>query len=264
MDPDPEAIYLFCFARSALISAVEGNGVDGKSSLFVLTRGDIAAVASSLPREECGGYSSEEKMMDLAWVGLRAYRHEEVIERVMRRSPVLPVRLGTIFGSRQSLWGRMEEHCGTIGHFLDRVADKEEWSVKGLLNRSRAEEEYTGGLLSSQSERLSASPGTRYLQERQIRKKGAHELHCLVRERCEILAGELARIAEEMRERKVLSREAVGGGKEMILNWTFLVPRDAVRDFRTRIALANERFAAQGLVLEFSGPWPPYSFCPSL
>jgi hypothetical protein len=37
-------IYLFCFARSGLLPAIEGTGVDGQSPLFLHTLLDIAAV----------------------------------------------------------------------------------------------------------------------------------------------------------------------------------------------------------------------------
>ena len=49
-----------------------------------------------------------------------------------------------------------------------------------------------------------------------------------------------------------------------ILNWAFLVPRGAAEDFGVRVQRINAAHVEEGLVLELSGPWPPYSFCPSL
>jgi hypothetical protein len=68
----------------------------------------------------------------------------------------------------------------------------------------------------------------------------------------------------EVRERRVLSREATRNNLEMVLNWAFLVPEKAVPSFRTRIKEANARHSRRGLVFECTGPWPPYSFTPAL
>jgi hypothetical protein len=51
---------------------------------------------------------------------------------------------------------------------------------------------------------------------------------------------------------------------EMVLNWAFWTAREDADDFRARVDRANEQNDRQGLLLQLSGPWPPYSFLPSL
>lgn len=260
----PQAVYLFCFARSSLLTGIEGNGVDGASPLFLLPFQDVVAVVSVISAEESLGYSTEDRMHDLAWVGPRVCRHEEVIERVMRSSPVLPVGLGTIFASIESVENRLKEHHHSVAVFLEHVSDKDEWAVKGLLNRAAAEETHFNRLLSTQKERLSPSPGTRYLQEQRLRAAAVTALNRSLQQITLNLADDLGRTAADTRTRKVLHREAGEDDRDMITNWAFLVARDSIEDFRTRIDGANRQWAADGLSFEVSGPWPPYSFCPSL
>jgi len=69
--------------------------------------------------------------------------------------------------------------------------------------------------------------------------------------------------AVEFRERPVVSGGAPHEEGARILNWTFLVPRSGVDDFGARIQRISDEHAEHGLVFDVSGPWPPYSFCPS-
>ena len=156
-------------------------------------------------------------------------------------------------------------HYDAISQFLDQVADKEEWAVKGLMDRAKAKEELLPVILAREGGALaSLSPGVRYFQEQRIRAGAEKELNLWLKEICKRVANDLSRFAADFYERKVLSREATGMDGDMVLNWAFLVPRSATTDFRKRIGRANTDHAQQGLVFELSGPWPPYSFCPSL
>lgn len=260
-----EAIYLYCLARPDLSQAIDGTGVDGKSPLFLHRFQDITAVLSTVPLAEFSGPAAEERLQDLAWVGPRACRHEEVVEQATRHSPLLPARFGTIFSSLEGLEKLLKTHHDTILRFLDQVADKEEWSVKGLLDKTKVKEELFSANRAEEAERLaSLSPGMRYFQEQQIRSRVEKELNGWLKEVCQGVAIDLGCHAPDFCQRKVLSRDATGLDRDMVLNWAFLVPRKAAADFRARIEQANADHARQGLVFQFSGPWPPYSFCPSL
>jgi len=258
-------LYLFCLARSDLLPAIEGTGVDGQNPLSLQIFLDITAVVGTISLEGFCGPLAESRMQDLSWVGPRACRHEEVVEQAMRHSPVLPVRFGTIFSSRESLEMRLEKHHGAISKFLDQVTDKDEWAVKGLLDRARAKDELLPIILARQAGQLaSLSPGVRYFQEQRMRAGLEKELNSWLKEVYKEVASVLSHYASDFCERRVLSREATGSEREMVLNWAFLVPRGVVADFRAGIDRANEKHAQRGLVFELTGPWPPYSFSPSL
>lgn len=259
-----EAIYLFCLAGSGHLSAIEGKGVDGRSPLFQWNLRDITAVLSMASLGEFSGPSGESRMEDLAWVGPRACHHEAVIEGVMRHSPVLPARFGTLFSSLESLKKLLTKHYDTISEFLGRVADKEEWAVKGLLDRDKAREKLFSTILAAHEGDLSSSPGTHYFQEQRIRAEVEKELSTWLKVVLTRIASDIARHASDFSERRPLSQEVTGKDMDMVLNWAFLVPRNAMAGFRAEIDRANSDQARQGLVFELSGPWPPYSFCPSL
>jgi len=178
---------------------------------------------------------------------------------------VLPARFATIFSSMANLEKVLHRHYDTIAGFLKRLTDQEEWAVKGLLNRPGAKEKLFSLKLAREAESLAAlAPGKRYFEEQRLRAACDQELHGWVQEVCREVWTDLRYYAAEARERRLLSREVTGSDEDMVLNWALLMPRQAVGGFQALIQDVNAQYAERGLRLEYTGPWPPYSFCPAL
>jgi hypothetical protein len=263
--PGPgQAIYLFCFARAGAPEHVEGSGIDGQPSISLWRRDAVAAVFSRVSRAEFCGPAAEERLEDLAWVGPHARHHAEVIMNVMRHSPVLPVRLGTLFSSLERLGKLMGEHEGKILRFFDRVEAREEWAVKAWMNRMMIEATLFSRAQAAQACPPAASPGVRYLQEQRLRLAVEKEIGFWVRDICKDIADDLGRRASDFRYRPAQSAHNPADEMDMMSNWAFLVPCVERAAFQERIREANAVHGPQGLCFECSGPWPPYSFVPSL
>jgi len=263
----PQGLYLYCLARLSRLPTLplEGPGLDGHSLLEVAGFQDLAAVWSPVPVEDFCGPEAEARLRDLTWIGPRVIRHQEVVAEVMRHSPVLPVRFGTIFSSLANLEKVLQRHYDNIAGFLKRLTDQEEWAVKGLLDRPGAKEKLFSLKLGRKAESLNAlSPGKRYFEEQRLRAACDQELPRWLQEVCREVWTDLRYYAAEARERRLLSREVTGSDKDMVWNWALLMPRQAVGGFQALIQDVNARYAGHGLVLECTGPWPPYSFCPAL
>jgi hypothetical protein len=50
----------------------------------------------------------------------------------------------------------------------------------------------------------------------------------------------------------------------MVWNAAFLLSRSARDAFQAACGRLRSEWAPQGVILESSGPWPPYHFCPPL
>ena len=266
METGQKVLYLFCFARAHLVGELEGTGVDGSHSLWVFrTSTDLCAIVSEVPLEDFCGAAAELRMQELAWVAPRALCHEEVVEKVRRQSPVLPVSFGTLFSSRESLGEFLGLHHQTISQFLDRVGDQDEWSVKGLLDRKRAGRSLISESIAAQQAQLDAlPPGTRYFQEQRIRAAAEKELSRWLSQTCRQIASDLREQSPDFCVCPVVPREPPESGIEVVVNWAFLLPKSSAPAFRARIDQLNADYAPQGLVFELSGPWPPYRFVPPL
>jgi len=254
-------LYLFCLAAAQLASAAPG--IAGLDDLVLHRRGDLVAVCGWTEVEQWSGPESELNLQDLQWLGPRVMRHQAVIEAAMRAAAVLPARLGTLFSSLDALGRFLDIHQHTIAGFLRQTEDHEEWAVKGLLDRTKAQRCLYSRAAAAQPGGLAAASGARYLQERRMHAAAAKELNQWVAQTLESLIGELRQYAADFHQRSVTAL-AAPGAPQPIVNLAFLVAREGLGAFRRCVERANLEYRDHGLELGLTGPWPPYSFCPTL
>ena len=265
MEASAKAIYLFCFVRPGFAATLSVPAVDGRSPVLFWHSTAATAVLSELPLAEFCGPAAEARMQDLAWVAPRACRHEQVIEALMPYSPVLPLPWGTLFSSLANLQRFAQSNALAISRFLDQVADQEEWAVKGFLAQDKARQSLRRLELVTHEERLAAlSPGRRYLELQRLQREVDNTLSGWLQATCRTLLENLRGHSSGFAKRKILDTAETQDGCAPVLNWAFLLPRNAVESFRQQVELASEHHATEGLMLELSGPWPAYSFAPSL
>lgn len=263
---NPEtASYLYCLTRGVCDIPASATGVDGQRPVSVHACGEIGAVLSQVELLEFCGEAAEARLQDLAWLGPRACRHAAVIEEVMRQMPVLPARFATLFTSLDSLQQAVSEHREAITGFFDRLGDKQEWAVKGLLDRAGALSALgSPGRPAPEEPGPAISAGAGYLREKRIQAQLEREFNLRLKEFCRRAAAALGAPAGGFRERKVLGSVAEETDAEVILNWAFLISPGALEDFRVRLDRLNAGEGFPGLLLTPSGPWPAYSFAPDL
>lgn len=258
-----QGIYLFCFARPHQLPGQHIYGPDDFYSVYAWTFMSVTAILSKVSLDEYCGPSAESRIKDLSWIGPRACRHENIVERVMCHSPVVPARFGTIFSSMNSLKDLLKVHAKTILNCLDRLADKQEWAVKGLIDMARAKQKLVSETIDAEAQRLaSLPPGARYFQEKRIHNHAGSELNRRLKEIYKEITDDLSALASDVYPGRLLSKDASGTDMDMFMNTAYLVPLNCAKDFHAQADRANAVYAQNGVVFELSGPWPPYSFCP--
>lgn len=251
------AYYLYCLAPSGYALDLRSKSQD-QAGVFVWACDGVSAVLSETRREEFCGEGADARLKDLAWVAPRAFRHEAVVEQVMGQSPVLPARFATLFSSLDSLQRFILEYRDTIAGFFTHLGDQREWAVKGLLD-------HTVAARRGVAERPPAhSPGKNYLERKRTETEAAERLSEWLTTVCQKAAGGLEQQASDFRERRLWNGSDSDGPVEVIVNWAFLVPGGAEADFRRLVQELDEQHGPSGLSFALSGPWPPYSFAPSL
>jgi hypothetical protein len=180
----------------------------------------------------------------------------------MARAPVFPARFATLFSSPESLERMLGIHYETVVRFLDYMRGKEEWAVKGFLDRAKAEDD----LFVSQCQRsaLSRSPGVRYLQEQRLRAGVGKEVSTWLNAVAADIKKEVQNKAVGTCEKRLQHREVSGRESDMAFNWAVLLRKEELEQFRGWVEQTNSKFLGKGLTIEMTGPWPPYSFRPSL
>lgn len=262
-----EALYLYCFTRPGkVVSGAELGvpGVDGRNCLALISVDGVAALHSPVLLEEFSGPDAEDSLKDPNWVVPRACRHEHAIEAMMAKSPVFPVRFGALFSSRQVLEQMMGTHQEEISRFLDRIAGKEEWSLKGYLNPGQCGDWLTNADagLAQQHRLLPAAPGARYLQNKRFQAV----LQKQVREWCmsamDQVHEKLQNLGSDVIQLPPRAPDCME--REMVYHAAMLFNKEGVANLLDLAKQLNSEFAEKGIVFESSGPWPPYHFCPSL
>ena len=258
--------YLYCFARADAVQGIKSTGIDGAQPVNGLSVKGIAAVFSPVSLGEFVGGAARSHLEDPVWVLPRACRHEWVIEEVMGRSPVLPVRFGSIFTSTQPLRDLLDRKGREIARFLDLLSDKEEWSVKCFADLDKSRD----WLLRSDPEfvqkcrHVPSSPGALYFHERHLHLQADKKARQGWPAAAAQVENELKDHAHKSCPLRLQPRNVSGRKEEMILNCAFLLGRDSITNFQAQVESVNATRREQGITVELSGPWPPYSFCPSI
>lgn len=192
---------------------------------------ELYAIACRVSLDEwgAGDGAGGGRRADMAWLGPRAIRHQEVIEPLMARGAVLPLRFGSLFRDEARLGAAVERQRDAVLTYLGQAAGHEEWVLTGVLEAS---------------ERPDPDDASTAWQP-----EDEHEL---------------ARWIDGLaRARRSLPR-AQGPGPVTVLRWALLVPRVRLAELMQQLEEREGELLQRGLVLEARGPWPPYSFAPTL
>jgi Gas vesicle synthesis protein GvpL/GvpF len=156
--------------------------------------------------------------------------HAEVVEALVAASEaVLPARFGGMHADADALRAAVAERAAELTAALARVRGCVELGVRALAPARQD---------------VVASSGGAYmrarLEQRQEAERLADELHA-----------PLAALARE-------ATLTVGATERLLLSAAYLVPEDAVPEFREVVERLQAARPDLGLVC--TGPWPPYSF----
>ena len=275
----------YAFVRPECRVQEIGPGVDPQFNVELIREGTIAAVVSrgDLDRfdpERLQGKTAE----DIQWLGKIAARHNEIICQAASSSAVLPLRLGTVFRSRDSLLDMLVRCRATVAKFLQRLGNQQEWGVKLYMEGKRGQSpfaangdsplfsppsgEQTPSLKERRGENRASPPseasGTAYLTRKKADLDNRRELRASVFQTIQSVEQCLAGKAEQCCRIRNLPSDLTGHFEEMVFNAAFLLPPSARESWLETVQNVDRDVRGKGLVLEVSGPWPPYHFCPTL
>jgi hypothetical protein len=263
--PLGDVFWAYCVGRSTEALAVDIDGVATGSRVERVDAGDLSALVSRVPIAEFGAAPLRENLNDLAWLERVARAHEEVLERALEQSTLVPLRLCTIYESEQNVREMLEREHDTLAHALDALAGREEWGVKLIADVDRLAEgarSRSSEVAALEDELGARTGGGAYMLRRRL------ERH--VREMVDSLAGEVADEVHTRLEdwasdaviRPPQNPELSGHEGRMLLNAAYLVETERVEGLRELVAELEERHRPLGARIELTGPWPPYNFVP--
>lgn len=157
------------------------------------------------------------------------WRHELVVEQLMRRGAILPARFGTTFPDVEALAGALSRAAPRLLPQLERVRGCVELAVRVRSPSTAASPPHGGG---------------DYLKAKLMRRRE----HESAAQRTLVPLGRLA--AESRRQER-----ARDGG---VISASYLVRETDVSRFTDEVRLLQQE--NEELLLSCTGPWAPYSF----
>jgi hypothetical protein len=213
--------------------------------VLLIDRG-IWAIVADAPLERFSGERLQDELQDIEAVSRHALAHASVIEFFFRRSPVIPLKLFTLFShderARRHLGGRRSK----VRAMFARLRDLEEWGVR-VTGSTHAPQRTTGPIAS----------GRDYLEVKKQMKDQEASPSRATKEQVTVALRPLKKLAAQIRKE---SFPPPGRGRPYVVGASFLVKAKRRAAWRKRVAQVAASLDAQGHRLEMSGPWPPYHF----
>ena len=252
------AIYVFGFiAAGAMPELPQPMADDGRIGL--LAHGRIAALITQVPACDYTGPGSAQNLADPEWLMPRICRHEAVVEAAMAAGPVFPARFATLYARLGSLTGFMAEHEDAISTYLGQVAGQQEWAL--TLTAALGDPVELAAIAAELwPEWADLKPGLRYLRLRRDRPV----LLAAARERAAAaMPALIAPLAPHLTAHRPLPRAAIQ--PEHHVEAHALLARTGQGAILQGAVQALAAAHATGpLRIAITGPWPPYSFRPSI
>ena len=240
------ALYAYGITRAGLPVPDDVEALTGDAPLRLVTVDDLALLVSPVHADQL--HVDEDDLSETGRLATLARGHDAVVRAAARTGPVLPLRFGTVVPDESAARRLLAEHGDSARHRLGRIGDAREWGVKLVR---RLDQPVPVG--PRPSDRIGVT-GTEYL----TRRRQALDQY----DSAEAAAEEAAQLLIDTLRPHVTETVRRGGspGSSLLLDLAVLVGADGEAAFLATAAELRQRLEPDGLEVEVSGPWPPYSF----
>lgn len=237
-------------------------GVDPAYPVIAVPHDDIVAAVSMVSLNEFGEQELAANLEDLEWIEQTVRRHEAVLEALMERGPLIPLRFGTIYRDAERVQEMLAQRYQCWVHLLEQLQGRQEWGVKAFLSRESLAQNV--GQVSPKVQEIRAQiaqrpSGAAYFAQKKLDEIVAEEVERLGDAYAQDSHDRLVCHSVEMRVNPLQHQEGTSGD-EMLLNGAYLVDEAEWPAFHAEIRALEEQYGSLGLTYALTGPWPPYNF----
>ncbi|MGH9419967.1 MAG: GvpL/GvpF family gas vesicle protein [Thermoanaerobaculia bacterium] len=254
----PDVLYVYAIARAGHPMPSPVDAIDGSGRIDVVTAGALAAFVTPVDDVDFSQGVIDARAKDVEWLGSIGFRHQSVMNALMHGGTIIPLRAFTLFASDENVRKHLESERARMTKLLDRLDGKQEWTLRIEFDPQRWSEALVGrvGSLRALSDEIAgAAAGKAFL----LRKKLDDEKKRASREAEQQVMSEV-----EGEVMKALACETVAETRQQRSGAFPQINVLIERDEESRLAGLREeltrRYAAEGVTLALTGPWPPYTF----
>lgn len=251
--------WAYCVVPARAIASLpdELEGIEPGTTVQVVHEGELAALVSPVPAEEYDDVRLREHLEDLSWLELTARMHEAVLEAVLDRVSLVPLRLCTLYRDLEGIRRLLGEQAEALAGSLSRVDGCAEWGVKVFAGVTATE---AAGAQDESEDPAIGGPGSTYLVHRRRERERAERVSALRAQCAEDVHQRVCACARAAGTNPPQSRELHGRDMTMVLNGVYLVESERTGELSELIGALKDEWEPAGFVLELTGPWPAYNF----
>lgn len=239
--------YLYGVTRSTDVESMGAVTGIGDAPVEVVTVGRLAAVVSRVTGTDRWGLDPRGDV-DLEAIAPLARRHEGVLEEMLGRGPVIPLRFGVLYPDLDRVRRMLGAQADRLLESLDHVQGQEEWGLT-IVAEAAADE------------RISPPEGREYLSRRKEQRIAAEARRQATSDEANRIHDKVLEIASDVVFHANGTSRPDGG--YVVFKASYLVPRSESAVFRaeaeTALSAAPPELRLSG---ELTGPWPAYHFSP--
>lgn len=225
------------------------SGIDRRQYVSTVPSNGIAGIVSPVSLDEFGEVPLKQNLESLDWVRDKVFRHEGVVEEVMKKTTIIPMKFCTIFNSTERVLDLLKKKHDFFAKLLETYSGKHEWGVKIYCSiKPKTATQQTGG------------SGREYLTRKKIQQETVAEDERRVNASIEKIFKKLRDLAEDSRINRPTPKELLPyNDKEQVLNASFLMEETNAKRFTVLADELAEEYKEQ-LIVKLTGPLPIYSF----
>ncbi|WP_371792038.1 GvpL/GvpF family gas vesicle protein [Streptomyces sp. NBC_01471] len=239
-------------------------GHPGGGPLRFLAVGALRAVVQDVPADAFSESALRERLTDPAELERCARAHHDVVTAAAAGGPVVPLPLATLYLGDERAAAALAENQERFRTVLDRTAGRAEWAVKVYLAQPAAVTAPPAAPAGTPPPGTDPGPGREtgraYLnrlrglrQQREARQDSALAA-------AEQVDSAVRQLAAGSVRRRPHGPEATGQGRTQVMNAAYLIAEESSGHLASTIGQLRSTPGFDGIEIEVSGPWAPYSF----
>ena len=261
--PDGHVVWVYAITDDLKPGQLTGlTGVAGEP-VRVVTEAGLSAVVGSVDARVFGDEARASLLSDLASIERLGRAHHEVIACVAAQSPVLPLRLATVYPDDPTVRGLLAGGSAEFTATLESLRGTEEWGVKVYLGPAGQAPDGAADAVTAPQDAVPGLDAEPFLGADGPSPPGGSPAKAApdrndVEACAEVIDRAFSGIAVAARREPAADPRYDGPEQWLVLNAAYLLNSDRAGEF-TAVARALAR-VHEGLRADLTGPWPPYSF----
>lgn len=257
-----ELVWAYCVVPTDVRPPRDVAGVDPRFPVERIESAGLVALVSRVPLAEFGAEPLRENLNDLAWLERVARAHEAVLEHVMRETPLVPLRICTLYEDGQGVRRMLEKERTVLAKALTSVTGRQEWGVKLIVDPERllAHAHESSDVASMSAELDGTTEAGAYMLRRRLERHMREVADGIAEEVVLDVRGRLESSGFDFVTRPPQNPDLSRHEGEMLINAACLVDEAGLERLRDLTASVGEAYSALGARVELTGPWPPYNF----